>query len=96
MKEEKNFKQGESLSLFEKYAILCFLDYLFEYNQMWVSVVEEIKIKFSHFFYLKIENEKNSINWESIPESPLMTFNNPRYRKQEFNIDEICTKILKV
>ena len=81
--------------MFEKYAIICFLDSLFTYDSSWECVVEEIKSKFSHFFDLKIDNE-NLISWENIPESPLMTFTNPKYRKQEFNMEEICSKILKI
>lgn len=57
--------------------------------------MEEIKTSFSHFFDLQIENE-NLISWESIPESPLMTLTKPKYRKQKFNIEEICSKILKL
>ena len=70
---------GETLSLEEKYAILCFFDSLFRYNPRWECVVEEIKNSFSHFFDLKIGNEV-LINWESIPESPLITLTNPEYR----------------
>ena len=44
---------------------------------------------------MKIENE-DAITWESIPESPLMTINNPEYKTQEFNLEEICSKILKL
>ena len=46
---------------------------------MWECVIEEIKKGFSHFFDLKIENEM-LVNWESIPESPLITLTNPEYR----------------
>ena len=90
MKVEKNHYSIETLSKFEKYAIICFLDSLFAYDSSWECVVEEIKSKFSHFFDLKIKNE-NSISWESIPESPLMTFTNTEYRKEEFNLEEICS-----
>ena len=74
---------------------MCFFDFLFEcfkLNPRWVCIIEEIKAKFSQYFDLKIDNE-NLINWEIIPESPLMTSTNPEYRKEEFNIEEICSKI---
>ena len=79
----------------EKYAIICFLESLFTYDSRWESVVEEVKTSFSHFFDLKIGNE-NLLSWESIPESPLMTFDIPEYRKQEFDIEEMCSKIEKL
>ena len=81
--------------MFEKYAIISFLDSLFCQDSKWDCIVEEIKTNFSHFFDLKIENE-NVINWESILESPMMTLTNPEYRKQEFNLEKICSKILKL
>ena len=36
------------------------------------------------------------MNWESIPESPVMTLTHPEQMKEEFNIEEICSKILKL
>ena len=54
---EKKLHYGENLSLFEKYAILGFLDSLYTYNPRWECIVEEIKTKFSNFFDFKIENE---------------------------------------
>ena len=83
--------QSKTLSMCEKYAIICFFDSFYVYDSQWECLYKEIRTTFSHFFDLKLESDV-LINWKSIPKIPLIT--NQIQLKYQNDIERCCSIIL--